>query len=322
MKLSIIVPVYNVEKYLKHCINGLINQNINSSEIILVDDGSTDASGIICDEYSNIYENIIVIHKKNGGLSSARNAGIKKAKGEYLMFIDSDDFIYEKEHINDIFPYLKYDIIQYKMIYYYENKDKYLFLNDLNTYSYLSYEDKIEKKIYDGSLSISACDKIVRRDLLLKNNIFFEEGLLSEDIDWSLKLYLYANSMTILNSNLYVYRQQRSGSISTEVNENNIICLYYIIKKWCNYKYENDRIKENYYNYLAYQYSILISNINKNNCKKELKKEIFNMKFLLQYSKNYKVKKVNKVVKLFGIHIGIFFLKIYIYLKNRGLMKI
>ena len=208
------------------------------------------------------------------------------------------------------------------MIYYYENKDKYLFMNDLKTYDNLLYKDKIEKNIYDGCLSISACDKIVRRDLLLKNNIFFEEGLLSEDIDWSLKLYLYANSLTILNSNFYVYRQQRRGSITNEANEKTIKCLYNIINKWCNYNYKNDRIKENYYNYLAYQYSILISNINNNNCKKVLKKDIFNMKYLLRYNKNYKVKKVNKIVKLFGIRIGIKVLKFYVFLKNKGIMKI
>lgn len=100
LKVSVIVPVYNVEKYINRCIDSLINQTFTDLEIILVNDGSLDNSGKICDEYAKKYKNIIVIHKENGGLSSARNAGIEIAKGEYLAFVDSDDYvdnkIYEK----------------------------------------------------------------------------------------------------------------------------------------------------------------------------------------------------------------------------------
>lgn len=93
MKLSIIVPVYNVEDYLDRCLNSIINQNFVDYELILVDDGSTDSSGLICDNYEKKDPRIIVIHKKNGGLSSARNAGLDIARGEYIGFVDSDDWI-------------------------------------------------------------------------------------------------------------------------------------------------------------------------------------------------------------------------------------
>ena len=91
-KISIIIPVYNVEKYLRRCLNSIINQTYKDIEIILVDDGSTDNSGKICDEYKEKDNRIVVIHKENGGLSDARNAGIDIAKGKYIGFIDSDDF--------------------------------------------------------------------------------------------------------------------------------------------------------------------------------------------------------------------------------------
>ena len=91
--VSVIVPVYNVEKYLERCINSIIQQSYNNLEIILIDDGSTDASGKICDEYKEKDDRIIVIHKENGGLSDARNAGIKIFTGEYVTFIDSDDYV-------------------------------------------------------------------------------------------------------------------------------------------------------------------------------------------------------------------------------------
>lgn len=98
--LSIIVPVYNVEKYLKTCINSLLEQKLDAYEIILVDDGSTDSSGGICDEYAKKHEKIQVIHKKNDGLSSARNTGIENAVGKYIGFVDSDDYIMPEMYKN------------------------------------------------------------------------------------------------------------------------------------------------------------------------------------------------------------------------------
>lgn len=92
--ISVIIPVYNVERYLKRCLNSVINQTYRSLEIILIDDGSTDSSGKICDEYSSLDKRIVVIHKENNGLSSARNKGLGIAKGEYIGFVDSDDFIH------------------------------------------------------------------------------------------------------------------------------------------------------------------------------------------------------------------------------------
>lgn len=95
-KISIIVPIYNVEKYIEKCIQSILNQTFSDFELILVNDGSTDSCGEICDKYKKLDDRIIVIHKVNGGLSSARNAGIDIARGEYIGFIDSDDYIHEK----------------------------------------------------------------------------------------------------------------------------------------------------------------------------------------------------------------------------------
>ena len=99
--VSIIIPVYNVEQYLRECVDSVLNQTYSDVEVILVDDESTDQSGNICDEYAEMDSRIKVIHKKNGGVSSARNTGIDKAVGEYLLFVDSDDAIHSElvEHI-------------------------------------------------------------------------------------------------------------------------------------------------------------------------------------------------------------------------------
>ena len=93
MKFSIIIPVYNVEKYLKKCLTSIVQQNFNDYELILVDDGSTDMSGKICDEFEEKYNNIIVMHISNSGVSNARNKGLEIARGEYIWFVDSDDYV-------------------------------------------------------------------------------------------------------------------------------------------------------------------------------------------------------------------------------------
>ena len=95
-KVSVIVPVYNVEKYLKQCLDSIVDQTLEDLEIVLVDDGSVDSSGTICDEYAKEHSNIRVIHKLNGGLGSARNEGMRKARGKYIGFVDSDDYVSEK----------------------------------------------------------------------------------------------------------------------------------------------------------------------------------------------------------------------------------
>lgn len=322
IRLSIIIPVYNVQNYLIECVNSIIIQKVKDVEIILIDDGSTDESGKICDEMSRKHKNITVLHQKNGGLSSARNAGIRIAKGEYLMFVDSDDFISCKEDLNDLILNLKYDIVQYKMIYYYDKINKYVYLKDMNINNDIEYQDKLKRKVELGTLSVSACDKIVRRSLVIDNNLYFKDGLLSEDIDWSLGLYLKAKSLKEINKNLYVYRQQRKGSITSKLKENNIVSLYNIITKWYNYEYENDKQRVIYMNYLAYQYAILICGINKFNCSKKLKKEIFAMKSILDYNSNYKVKIVKKVLDIMGINLGRYIMKLYLVLKNKGIVKI
>lgn len=178
--ISIIVPVYNVEKYLKKCVGSLINQTYKDIEIILVDDGSTDNSGTICDEISTTDTRIKVIHKMNGGLSSARNAGIDMAKGDYLAFVDSDDFVeldmyetlldgIEKNgkdisccgRIVDIFGQ-------------YSNKE---FVMD--SPKMFTKEETIREILYLENVDVSACDKLYDKNLF--SDIRYPEGKISED---------------------------------------------------------------------------------------------------------------------------------------------
>ena len=314
-KISIIIPVYNVEKYLSECIESVLNYR--GIEIILVDDGSTDGSGKICDKYALKNKNITVIHQKNKGLSGARNSGIKKASGDYLMFVDSDDLLIPNINLGAITKE-DTDIIVYKWKYFYEDSNLYKSFQDYDDYSELQYFDTINRMIQTGQISISACNKMVKKDLIVKNNLYFEEGLLSEDVDWSLRLYLAAKSISVKNQDIYIYRQNRSGSITTTKSKKTIDSLFYIIDKWYSYNYPNEKTKNTYYCYLAYWYLILLTAIRTKKDKKRASK----YKDLLKYDSNYKVKKATKLIKVIGTQVTIYILRIYKKLHAKGKISI
>lgn len=210
--VSVIVPVYNVEKYLNKCIDSLINQTYKNIEILLIDDGSTDKSGKICDSLKNKYKNIKVYHKENGGLSDSRNYGIEKAKGKYVMFIDSDDYI-----DCDFIQKLLYSLINNNSdicsgAKKYEHYSKITIINDGDGFS-LSSKETLKKMILKQDIDNSVCDKIFKKELF--DNIKFPENRYYEDIATTYKLML--NSVYISHVNhVYYHYVMRSNSISKE----------------------------------------------------------------------------------------------------------
>lgn len=324
-KLSIIVAIYNIEDYIEKCIKSIIMQKFDDYELILVNDGSTDNSEKICKKYlDNI--NVRYFYKKNGGLSDARNFGVERSTGEYIMFIDGDDFLYDTNclsYINEMIKNSDCDILQYRMAYYYPNKRivklSELYIDDSKT----NIIDILSELNRNGNMSVSACDKIVRSEIIKNKSLFFKRGIYSEDIDWSMRIYMNSKKIKILNNIIYVYRQQRKGSITTEKTQKRVSDLWKIIKYWHNYKYVNENIKKLYYNYLAYQILILVTISNK---KSFSKKE--NMKIkktfieLIQYNENYKVKYFYILYKIFGYNVSLKLMKLYLCLKNRGVIKI
>ncbi|WP_128331930.1 glycosyltransferase [Apibacter sp. HY039] len=210
-KVSIIVPVYNVEKYLSKCIDSLINQTLQEIEIVLINDGSTDGSQIIIDSYTKKNTNIVSICKTNGGLSEARNLGIKKATGEYIAFVDSDDWV-EKEMMSDLYFLGKKhnaDIVFCNLQNVDEKGEIFKLLPQLPQLS-----EKIileEDFTVFGEMSCFACNKIFKRELF--NYIEFPSGLHFEDIATIPRLFL--KSKVIAKSNKYLYNYfVRKGSIT------------------------------------------------------------------------------------------------------------
>lgn len=210
MKLSIIIPIYNVEKYLGKCVNSLISQNLVDTEILLIDDGSTDTSGKIADDLAKTHKIVKAFHKENGGLSDTRNYGIDKAKGKYLAFIDSDDYV--DDNFNKIYDYLSddYDIILTGMVVEYLKNKKVV------KYKKEKFIDK-KNKIINDCLQVctkmnSACVKIVKKDLIVKNNLYFQSGYI-EDFNWFGRTICYVDSAVITNLIYYHYIAERDGSI-------------------------------------------------------------------------------------------------------------
>lgn len=205
---SIIVPVYNVEKYIKKCLDSIINQTYKNFEIIIVDDGSKDNSIKIAKEVLASKDNVKIVHKANGGLSDARNYGMKYAKGEYIWFVDSDDYI-RHDALEVLSKGLGPDIISFG--YYKDIKGKIINVNIKNIKL-----DKVKRYLLN---SPAAWMKIFKRKFLLENNIVFEKGKYYEDLGLTPWLIKYTNNIEFIEDNLYYY-VIREDSIMTKKNFN------------------------------------------------------------------------------------------------------
>ncbi len=225
-KVTIIVPIYNVEKYLKICIESLVNQTLQEIEIILVNDGSTDNSGKIAKKYQKRFKNkIIYLEKENGGLSDARNFAIPYAKGEYIAFLDSDDYV-EKDTYENMYKIAKKeksDMVECDFYWEYLHKSK------IDTGEiYHSKEEMLEE------VRVVAWNKLIRREIIQKRNIEFPKGYRYEDVEFTYKLIPYLDKVSFLKEPCIHY-VQRENSISNSQNErtkeifdilNNVIAFY------------------------------------------------------------------------------------------------
>lgn len=307
LKISVIIPIYNVEQYLNECIDSVINQTYKNLEIILVDDGSKDLSGEICDTYIEKDERIIVIHKENGGLSDARNTGIKRATGDYLCFLDSDDFWEDSEAIERLAERISItnpDVLNYSYVKYYEYTDSKVpqFTDipampvDLKTKN--EQMDYIVKNSY---YIASACNKMIRRELFEKG-LLFEKGKLSEDIPWCARLLVLAESLDFICEDFYVYRQRETSITHTMATKacidlkNNIMSCLKICKK------SSKDMRKYLFYYTAYQYStfIAVQSI-ASECPQECIDELSRYKWLLKYhANNRKIKVLYILAKIMG----------------------
>ena len=276
--VSIVIPVYNVEEFIVQCIDSVLNQTYKKLEIIFVDDGSTDESGKICDKYALKDKRIKVIHKKNGGLSSARNAGLDYATGKYLMFLDSDDFLEENacEVLYNKIKQIDVDYVIGNYIYVSHKGEKYeepMFKQDN------SFELTI--KNYDKSFFVMnsvVWNKIFKTDSIKKHKLKFLEGALAEDAIFTSYYYTHTLKGYYINDIILNYRQnEENKSITATCNINYFRKLndaYKII--YNNYK-ETNNIE--FYRFFCARIMpwFLCKIIDTNQLNKEEKKEVLQM---------------------------------------------
>ena len=314
MFFSVIVPVYNVEKYLSECIESVLMQTFSDFELLLVDDGSKDDSGKICDQYEAKDNRIKVIHKENGGQSTARNCGVKEAQGQYVIFLDSDDFIASNHFFADIKANLQNDedIVIFRYCKYYnENK-----IDDCNiSLASISFQDKGElfaELVKRDAFFCSCWSKCIALKILKKNNVMFDENMRCEDMDWYYSVLQYAQTFAVIDQPYIQYRQ-RENSVTTGVSVKNIRDYCYTINKWNKvFSQMPEGMEKNaLMSSLAKLYCNLLISYARNYKKlKECKKEIFSFKPLLRYTMNPRTRMIRKFSKYFGLNITCFALRI------------
>ncbi len=218
-KISIIIPVYNVEEYLKRCLDSVLGQSFKDIEIIAVNDGSTDSSREILKFYSEDHDNLVIIDQQNGGLSDARNHGLKVAQGKYVMFVDSDDFIVT-DMVEKLYNKAEKDccdMVICGLIRYYQDTGKEeievpLFQED----QFLTGSEAAEHYLADKGINGYAWNKIYKKTLFQDNNIEYPKGMLYEDSPTTFKLLWNSNRVSFLKEPMYYY-VQRGDSITKVV---------------------------------------------------------------------------------------------------------
>ena len=217
MLISVIVPVYNVEKYIAKCIESVLGQDYKNIELILVNDGSTDTSGEICDLYKEKDNRVKVIHKPKSGQSGARNLGVEMATGDYVVFLDSDDFWLDNK-LGDIVKKLKEDntdMLVFKSYSYYSEEDRYEhFANNYNQSCFKGNGKKVLTNILREDYNFGWCPfwYVIKREVLKEHKLMFLEGYLCEDVNYVFELWNIVNSVSYYDEYVYAYRRDNINS--------------------------------------------------------------------------------------------------------------
>ena len=328
MKVSFVIPVYKVEQYLDRCVKSIVGQTYRNIEVILVDDGSPDSCPSLCDKYAVEDSRIKAVHKENGGLSDARNYGTKYATGDYLIYVDSDDFWMHNDDLEKLVQIAienpSVDFINFNCSYYYSDRDSYSAwtLYDEQLSKPKEKNEAVKLLTSTSSMAMSACMKMMKRKFVIDHKLTFIKGQLSEDIPWFINLLDYCKKCMFVNLNVYAYRQGVSGSITNNIGLKNIDSLINIVEtelRNINKRSFNKEAKDCIMSFLAYEYSIILGYLQflDKRIAKGRYEYLKQYQYLLKYTQDPKVKKVNFVYRLFGLKITTLLLQ----RKVRNVMK-
>lgn len=233
-KISIIVPVYNVEHELSRCVDSILNQSYTNIEVILVDDGSTDRCPSICDAFVMKDRRVRVIHKPNGGLSSARNAGLREASGEWILYVDSDDYILNDSCERLIAVGAKYDcdIVSADAIREFNGGREYMVHGSLADGKCYPSRDFIIKTVKPCEWYAPAWLNLYKRSFLIENNLFFVEGLLHEDMEMQPRVFLAAKTVAYCAYPFYRYVDRASSIMNASKVDERVTAMEWIYSNW------------------------------------------------------------------------------------------
>ncbi|MCC8112484.1 MAG: glycosyltransferase [Bacteroidales bacterium] len=305
---SVILPIYNVENFLGECIESILSQTYEDFELILIDDGSKDRSPQICDDYKEKDHRVIVKHCPNGGQSQARNQGLSLAKGEFIVFIDSDDFLTEKTFLEQVHNKAcqdpKLEIIFYKEKKYFYPSGKW----STCSYSFppkgeLSTGEWLIKMNQNDAFYTSAWSKAIKRSLLVDNGIMFVPNLSGEDNDWFWEVVTHATYYDAIDYPFIAYRQ-REGSITHTTKEKNLTDFLWIFDKWVakvdgqtDWRYEV--IRQN----MSKQYANLLIgfSMKEKTVQKRHKNHVKRYLYVLKWGQTKRARYIHRVVSLIGL---------------------
>lgn len=318
---SIVIPVYNTVRELERCINSITVQTFSDFEVILVDDGSTDGSGDLCDRLSRDDSRIKTIHKVNGGCSAARNTGIRAAQGQYLMFVDSDDMWDDAEGLDKLHRIVlekPCDIVCFGVGIY--NEEGHLEKVRKVSLPDGCGDDKVSvltELIYSNQYFSACYVRVYDRQFLLDNGLLFVEGLLCEDIEWSARVMIHAHAIAVYDGHLYKRIQRHTGSQTATMSERNVFAILQSIESGVEYAQkhcENEMLLKLYLEYWAYQYAMVLGFapiIKKSDAYSSFVRRLNQYRWLLRYDHVNKVKAVDKLVSVTGLRGAITVLSLY-----------
>ena len=240
-KISIVVPVYNIEKYIKQCIESVLIQNYSNWELILVNDGSTDQSGIICNQFAEKDNRIKTINQSNKGVSSARNVGIIAATGKYITFLDGDDYWVRADILSEIAA-SDADLTYMTCIRKEYPNGRVCEISNTNISLYLPIKESLIEFFASSLQGNWSCYYIfVKNNIIKDNSIYFDENAkIGEDVDWFFRVCGAANNVSFISEVYYNYRVLRQGSAMTHKSAESISSFFEVVKKW-NYYSKMDK---------------------------------------------------------------------------------
>ena len=323
MKFSIIIPVYNSEKYLKECVDSVLKQKYKNFEIILVDDESKDSSPEICDEYAIQDDRIKVIHKQNGGTADSRNFGLRAANGDYITFMDNDDYWSDEYVLSEYYSLLSEshsDVLMFNTMEYWEKSKQFTLNNNFINRNEVCGQEKntaLANILKKGLLYRAVWAKVIKKDLIIENNLFFKPGIRNEDTYWTTILWFCGQTFDWCEKVFYVYRKE-TGSAQTdkkvtlkEIMDLQKICKEYILM---GERLEDNEFKKVVMSYLAYPYAVLLAqtyDLDHSNREKILK-DIQRFSYVLDFDFDPSVRKVKKLFHIFGYRITSYLLHLYL----------